>query len=89
MQLSLPVIVYASVPDYSGVVVDKSAVVSAVGQVHIATSEHQYFGSDSVLLRATWRFGHMVMRPYRIRTFTIAGGAHQPEQGIPCGPPTQ
>jgi hypothetical protein len=56
--LSLPVIVDPAVPDYSGVVVDQRAVVSAVGQVKVATSEHQYFSSDSVLLKATWRFGH-------------------------------
>ena len=37
-------------PDYSGVVVDQRAVVSAVGQVKVATSEHRYFSSDSVLL---------------------------------------
>ena len=38
--LSLPVIVDPAVPDYSGVVVDQRAVVSAVGQVKVATSEH-------------------------------------------------
>ena len=71
MLLSLPVIVDPAVPDYSGVVVDQRAVVSAVGQVKVATSEHQYFSSDSVLLRATWRFGHVVVRPDRIGKFTI------------------
>ena len=58
MLLSLPVIVDPAMPDYSGVVVDQRAIVSAVGQMKVATSEHQYFSSDSVLLRATWRFGH-------------------------------
>ena len=75
MLLSLPVIVDPAVPDYSGVVVDQRAIVSAVGQVKVATSEHQYFSSDSVLLRATWRFGHAVVRPNRIGTFTIGGGS--------------
>jgi HK97 family phage major capsid protein len=75
MLLSLPVIVDASVPDYSGVVVDQSAVVSAVGQVKVATSEHQYFSTDSVLLRATWRFGHVVVRPDRLGLFTIGGSS--------------
>ena len=37
----------------------------------IATSEHQYFSSDSVVLRATWRIGHVVVRPDRIGTFDI------------------
>jgi len=36
------------------VVVDQSAIVSAVGQVKVATSEHQYFNSDIVLVGATW-----------------------------------
>ena len=71
--LSLPVLIDASVPDYSGVVLDKNAVVSAVGPVKVSTSGHQYFSSDSVLLRATWRVGHNVVRPERIGTFTIAG----------------
>jgi hypothetical protein len=59
--LSLPVLVNRAVPDYTGVVVDRNAVVSAVGPVMVATSEHQYFPSDSVALRATWRFGHVVV----------------------------
>jgi hypothetical protein len=63
-----------AVPDYSGVVADQRAIVSAVGQVKVATSEHQYFSSDSVLLRATWRFGHVVVRPTRLGVFTVNGG---------------
>ena len=74
MLLSLPVLVDPAVPDYSGVVVDRNAIVSAVGDVKVATSEHQYFSNDSVLLRATWRFGHVVVRPNRLGVFTIAGG---------------
>ena len=71
MLLSLPVIVDAAVTDYTGLVVDRNAIVSAVGSVKVATSEHQYFSSDSVLLRATWRFGHVIVRPDRIGKFTI------------------
>ncbi len=74
MLLSLPVLVNRAVPDYTGIVVDRNAVVSAVGSVMVATSEHQYFTSDSVALRATWRIGHVVVRADRIGTFTIAGG---------------
>ena len=76
MLLSLPVIVDPAVPDYSGVIVDTRAVVSAVGQVKVAASEHQYFSSDSVLLRATWRFGHVVVRPNRLGMFTVGGGSY-------------
>ena len=63
-----------AVPDLTGIVVDRNAIVSAVGSVMVATSEHQYVSSDSVGLRATWRIGYVVVRPDRIGTFTIAGG---------------
>lgn len=71
MLLSLPVIINPNLNAFTGVVVDRSAVVSAVGPVVVATSEHQYFSSDSILLRATWRTGHVVVRPERIGKFTI------------------
>ena len=71
MLLSLPVLVNVALPDFTGLVVDKNAVVSAVGPVRVASSEHQYFSSDSIALRATWRFGHTVVRPERIGVFTI------------------
>jgi hypothetical protein len=66
-----PVYVNRFMSSYSGLVIDKSAVVSAVGPVLVATSEHQYFTSDSVALRCTWRFGHVVVRPTRIDKFSI------------------
>lgn len=69
--LSLPVLV---VPAYSGLVIDRRAIVSAAGPVQIATSSDVYFDSDSIGLRATWRVGHAVVRPNRIGKFTIAGG---------------
>lgn len=59
--MSLPVLVNPAVPDYTGVVIDRNAIVSAVGQVEVTNSEHAVFASDSVLLRATWRFGHVVV----------------------------
>ena len=71
MLLSLPVMVNRWATPYSGVVIDRGAVVSAVGPVMIASSEHQYFSSDSVALRATWRIGWNVVRPQRIGKFTI------------------
>ncbi len=72
MLLSLPVIVNREVPPYSGVVVDRSAVVSAVGPVTMATDNSVFFVSDSIALRATWRIGHNVVRPDRIGQFTTA-----------------
>ena len=73
MLFSLPVYVNRAMTDYSGAIVDRSAIVTAAGSVQIATSEHAFFGSDGVGLRATWRFGHVVVRPERIGKFTIFG----------------
>lgn len=72
MLLSLPVVRNIAVPAGVGFVVDKSAIVSAVGDVRIANSEHERFSADTVVLRATWRIGHTVMRPERIGRFTVA-----------------
>jgi len=72
---SLPVYVNRGMTDYSGVIIDRSAVVTAAGSVLIATSEHAFFGTDGVGLRATWRFGHVVVRPERVGKFTIASGS--------------
>lgn len=70
--LGLPVLVSNAMPTNTGLVVDKSAVISAVGSILIATSTDAYFGSDSIGLRATWRLGHTVPRPNRLGKFTIA-----------------
>lgn len=72
--LSLPVLVNVGMSDYTGLVIDASAIVSAVGPVQIATSEHEYFSADQVLVRACWRIGHSVARPERIGRFLISGG---------------
>lgn len=72
MLLSLPVLVNRAAPAGVGFVVDQTAIVSAVGDVRVANSEHQFFSSDSIALRATWRIGHQVVRPERIGTFTVA-----------------
>ena len=72
--LGLSVIIDPAVPDYSGIVLDRNSIVSAVGAVKVSTSGHQLFSQDSQLLRCTWRVGHNVVRPERLGTFTIAGG---------------
>ena len=71
MLLSLPVYINVGCPQYSGYVLDRNAVVSAVGPVRIAVSEHQFFSSDSVLVRGTWRTGFAVTRPERVGRFSI------------------
>ena len=70
MLLSLPVIVNKEVPAYSGLVIDRRAVVSATSPVSVATDPSVYFTSDSIALRATWRIGFNVVRPDRIGSFT-------------------
>ncbi|PND54344.1 phage major capsid protein [Mycobacterium sp. ENV421] len=72
--LSLPVLVNVAVPSNTGLIIDKSAVVSAYGTVNVATSDHQYFSSDSIAVRCTFRLGQNVVRPSRIAMFTVAGG---------------
>jgi HK97 family phage major capsid protein len=72
MLLDLPVLVSSALTAGTGMVVDKSAIVSAVGAVMVAQSEHAYFSSDSIALRCTWRFGQNIVRPERIGKFTIA-----------------
>ena len=68
---SLPVIVNRAVPDYTGLVVDRTAIVSAVGNVSVAFSDQAYFTSDSIAVRATFRTGHVVVHPERCGTFSI------------------
>jgi hypothetical protein len=50
--LSLPVLINVAVPPLTGYVIDKSAVVSAYGEVNVNTSDHQLFRSDSPLSAA-------------------------------------
>lgn len=72
MLLGLPVRVTNALPAGTGMVLDKNAVVSAVGPVQVATSADAYFASDSIGLRCTWRFGATVVHPDRVGTFTVA-----------------
>lgn len=70
--LSLPVVVNAEMPAKAGVLIDPTAIVSAVSEVLITTSDQTYFASDNVGIRATWRTGHSVVRPDRIGVFSLA-----------------
>ena len=72
--LGLPVLKSRFITPYDGLVLDRNAIVSAVGPVSIATSEHALFAKDSVQLRATWRIGWGVIRPDRIGKFTTEPG---------------
>lgn len=69
--LSLPVLVSAAMAGTNGLVIDKRAVVAALGPVRVAVSEHRYFETDSVALRCTWRIGWAAVRPNRLGKFTV------------------
>lgn len=71
MLLDVPVLVSPAVPAGQGIVIDKTAIISAVGPVYVARSEHAFFGHDSIGLLVTWRFGATVMKPERIGTFHL------------------
>lgn len=71
MLLDLPVTVTNALSSNSGLVIDKTAIASAVGPVQVATDESIYFTSDGVALRATWRIGWNIVRPNRIGKFTV------------------
>jgi hypothetical protein len=47
----------------SGLVIDRAAVISAVGPIRVDTSSDSAFSSDAVLIRATWRIGWNVVTP--------------------------
>lgn len=70
--LGIPVVVTGALSTGKGLVIDKGAVLSAVGPIMVAVSEHAYFGSDGTAIRCTWRFGANVVRPDRIGSFTVA-----------------
>lgn len=71
--LSLPVLRSRWLPAGTGLVADKSQIVSAVGPVEVAVSEHAAFTSHAVVLRATWSIGWTVVRPDRLGKFTVLG----------------
>lgn len=71
MLLDLPVTVTSALSANSGIVLDSSAIASAVGPVNVATDESVYFTSDSVALRATWRIGWNVVKANRIGKFSL------------------
>src|SRR6476659_2279767 len=72
MLLSLPVVVNPEMPSKAGVLIDPTAIVSAVSPVMVATDPSVYFSSDSAAIRATWRTGHSVVRPNRVGVFSLA-----------------
>lgn len=68
----LPVTVTTALPARTGMIIDKTAVVSAAGPVQVQFSDQVFFQNDAIAARATWRFGQTVIRPERVGKFTIA-----------------
>jgi HK97 family phage major capsid protein len=68
----LPVITSPYMTGMTGLIIDKRAIASAAGPIRVAQSEHAYFTSDSLALRATFRFGQNLVHPARIGKFTVA-----------------
>lgn len=69
--LNVPVTVDRDVPADRLVVLDKRAVLSAYGQVLVATSTDYLFGQDSVALRITFRFGAVTAKAARVITVEL------------------
>ncbi len=73
--LNLPVIVSNALAADTGIMLDRTAILSAVGDVMVSQSEHFYFGSDNIALRCTWRFGQNAVHPDRLGAFTVTAPA--------------
>ena len=69
--LGIPVQTSGAVPTGTLLVVDRTAIAAGAGPIRIAQSEHLYFASDSVALRATWRIGWKVADPDRLGLVTV------------------
>ena len=69
--LNLPVLVSNAVPADTGLMLDKTAIVAAVGMVNVAQSQDAFFSADSIALRCTWRFGATVVHTDRLGMFTV------------------
>lgn len=70
--LGLPVLVNNQLTADTGILLDTTAVVSAIGPVRIDVSEQSMFAFDSRQVRGTVRSGHVVVRPSRVAKFTVA-----------------
>lgn len=74
MLLNIPVLISNAMPTGTGLIVDRTAVISAHSPIMAAVSYERYFEADSVGLRATWRIGQAVVKPSRIGWFFTESG---------------
>lgn len=69
--LGVPVLTSSAVPAGTLIALDRTAIVSAVGDLTVTSSEQRYFEYDSIGVRATWRFGANLVRPERVVKLTV------------------
>lgn len=67
----VPVIVSNKVTAGAALMLDRSEIVAAYGQLQLARSDDFYFDSDSVALRLSFRLGWNVVRVARLQKLTI------------------
>ena len=79
--LGLPVHTSPAVPAGGLLVVDKTAIAAAVGPLQVANSEHVYFSSDRIALRATWRIGWKVAHPKRLGFLSVVADDDSATEG--------
>jgi HK97 family phage major capsid protein len=70
--LSVPVLASNSIADGTTLVLDRSTILSVYGSVMLATSQEFYFDSDSIGVRATFRFGARIANSERLVKLTVA-----------------
>ena len=69
--LGVEVVTSPAVPEGELIVIDSTAIASAVGAVQIAQSEHAHFAYDSIAVRVTWRIGWAVQHADRLGKLTV------------------
>lgn len=67
----VPVIVHPAVTAGTALMLDKSEIVAAYGQLQLARSDDAFFQMDAVGIRATWRIGWGIVRTERLQKLTI------------------
>lgn len=69
--LDLPVITRAAVPEDVILIIDKNQILTAYNEVLVARDDSYFFNSDSVALRATFRWGVSLNHPDAVQILTV------------------
>lgn len=69
--LGIPVLIDSSLAANQLVVLDKNKVQSVYGSVKVSTSEHAFFSSDVIGIKATIRFGAQVTDSLAVQVMTV------------------